>query len=181
MRREEVKGTKAVLCLIVTRLENKHQRHVVQCYEPLRVYAAPTEPLLANARVMPEHINQKEIWVMEEGHCFRNQMLNICNFQTDGRHLNRAITFQAGSIETLKNMVRNNLGYTIVPEMSIHPTLDKGYVKSFADPQPAREVSLVVSKAFSREQLLVEFRKAVLAVIPDRFRKNERYVGVTWR
>jgi LysR family hydrogen peroxide-inducible transcriptional activator len=78
-------------------------------------------------------------------------------------------------------MVRNNLGYTIVPEMSIHPTLDKGYVKSFADPQPAREVSLVVSKAFSREQLLIEFRKAVLAVIPDRFRKNERYVGVAWR
>jgi len=65
--------------------------------------------------------------------------------------------------------------------MSVNPTLDKEHVKRFADPQPAREVSLVVSKSFAREQLLVELRKAILAVVPKDFRKNERYVGVAWR
>ncbi len=178
---EGLKRGKVDLGLLVTPLEEKQLREIVLFYEPLQVYAAPNEPILTNTPLLPEHVNQEELWIMEQGHCFRNQVLNICNFQTDSRHLDRSVTFQAGSIETLKNMVRNNLGYTIVPEMSVHPTLDKGYVKSFAAPQPAREVSLVVSKAFSREQLLVELRKAILAVVPDRFRKNERYVGVAWR
>jgi LysR family hydrogen peroxide-inducible transcriptional activator len=178
---EGLKRGKVDLGLLVTPLEEKQLREIVLFYEPLQVYAAPTERILTNDPLLPEHVNQEELWIMEQGHCFRNQVLNICNFRTDGSQLDRAVTFQAGSIETLKNMVRNNQGYTIVPEMSVHPTLDKGYVKSFAAPQPAREVSLVVSKVFSREQLIVELRKAILAVVPDRFRKNERYVGVAWR
>jgi LysR family hydrogen peroxide-inducible transcriptional activator len=178
---EGLKRGKVDLGLLVTPLEEKQLREIVLFYEPLQVYAAPTERILTNDPLLPEHVNQEELWIMEQGHCFRNQVLNICNFRTDGSQLDRAVTFQAGSIETLKNMVRNNQGYTIVPEMSVHPTLDKGYVKSFAAPQPAREVSLVVSKVFSREQLIVELRKAILAVVPDKFRKNERYVGVAWR
>jgi LysR family hydrogen peroxide-inducible transcriptional activator len=78
-------------------------------------------------------------------------------------------------------MVRNNLGYTIIPEMSVNPEMDKNHINRFAEPQPAREVSLVVNKTFARELLLVELRKAILAVVPENFRKNERYVGVAWR
>ncbi|TXF90130.1 hydrogen peroxide-inducible genes activator [Neolewinella aurantiaca] len=178
---EGLKRGKVDLGLLVTPLEDKQLREIILFYEPLQVYAAPNEPILDKTPLLPEHVNQEELWIMEQGHCFRNQVLNICNFKSDSPSPDRAITFQAGSIETLKNMVRNNLGYTIVPEMSVHPNLDKDYVKSFADPQPAREVSLVVSKAFSREQLIAELRKAILAVVPDRFRKNERYVGIAWR
>lgn len=178
---EGLKRGKVDIGLLVTPLEEKQLREIVLFHEPLLVYAAPGERILTNDPLLPEHVNQEELWIMEQGHCFRNQVLNICNFPSGGRHLGRSVTFQAGSIETLKNMVRNNLGYTIIPEMSVHPELDREYVKPFAAPQPAREVSLVVSKAFSREQLLVELRKSILAVVPDRFRKNERYMGVAWR
>jgi LysR family hydrogen peroxide-inducible transcriptional activator len=178
---EGLKRGKVDLGLLVTPVEERQLREIVLFYEPLLVYAAPDEPILGNNPLLPKHVNQKDLWILEQGHCFRNQVLNICDFPAVTESYTRVVTFQAGSIETLKNMVRNNLGYTIIPEMSVHPTLDEGYVKAFADPQPAREVSLVVSKAFSREQLLVELRKAILAVVPDRFRKNERYVGVAWR
>lgn len=178
---EGLKRGKVDLGLLVTPLEEKQLREIVLFYEPLLVYAAPEASILGKQPLLPEHVNQQDLWILEQGHCFRNQVLNICDFPAVSEPNTRTVTFQAGSIETLKNMVRNNQGYTIIPEMSVSPTLDAGYVKAFADPQPAREVSLVVSKAFSREQLLVELRRSILAVVPDRFRKNERYVGVAWR
>ncbi len=176
--------------LLVTPLEEKQLREIPLYYEPFLIYASPEEPILQRSPLLPKHVDPKSLWILQQGHCFRNQMLNICNAapSTSGMTTGDgsapdvgSFTFQAGSIETLKNMVRNNAGYTIIPEMSVHPTTDKNHIKRFAQPQPAREVSLVVNKSFTREKLLLELRKAILKVVPEDFRKNERYVGVAWR
>lgn len=178
------------LGLLVTPLEEKQLREIVLFYEPFLIYASPEEDILRQSPLLPDHVQQKDLWILEQGHCFRNQVLNLCTYEGDLStsklhesvvRPSKSFTFQAGSIETLKNLVRNNLGYTIIPEMSVHPDLDAQLVKRFAEPQPAREVSLVVNKTFAREQLLVELRKAILEVVPAGFRKNERYVGVAWR
>lgn len=173
------------LGLLVTPLEEKQLREIVLFYEPFLIYASPEEDILQQTPLLPDHVQQKDLWILEQGHCFRNQVLNLCAYHGNAAgaevRQGKSFTFQAGSIETLKNLVRNNLGYTIIPEMSVNPVLDAQLVKRFAEPQPAREVSLVVNKTFAREQLLVELRKAILEVIPAGFRKNERYVGVAWR
>jgi LysR family hydrogen peroxide-inducible transcriptional activator len=178
------------LGLLVTPLEEKQLREIVLFYEPFLIYASPDEDILQQSPLLPDHVQQKDLWILEQGHCFRNQVLNLCTYQPDLSasplresvvRPSKSFTFQAGSIETLKNLVRNNLGYTIIPEMSVNPALDAKLVKRFAEPQPAREVSLVVNKTFAREQLLIELRKAILEVIPAGFKKNERYVGVAWR
>jgi LysR family hydrogen peroxide-inducible transcriptional activator len=173
------------LGLLVTPLGEKQLREIVLFYEPFLIYASPEEDILRQSPLLPDHLQQKDLWILEQGHCFRNQVLNLCAYNPDLSESvvrpSKSFTFQAGSIETLKNLVRNNLGYTIIPEMSVHPTLDAKLVKRFAEPQPAREVSLVVNKTFAREQLLIELRKAILEVIPVDFKKNERYVGVAWR
>ncbi|MEL6142170.1 MAG: hydrogen peroxide-inducible genes activator, partial [Bacteroidota bacterium] len=135
--------------LLVTPLEEKQLREIVLFHEPFLIYASPEEDILQQSPLLPDHVQRKDIWILEKGHCFRNQVLNICDGQSD-LSINSNFSFEAGSIETLKNLVRNNLGYTIVPEMSIDLELDKSLVKRFAEPQPAREVSLVVNKNFSR-------------------------------
>lgn len=183
--------------LLVTPLEERQLREIALFYEPLLVYAAPSEAILKQSPLLPADLDHRDLWLLQQGHCFRNQVLNLCqgrgerditpstNYGTatslvKNEHT-RSFTFQAGSIETLKNMVKNNLGYTIVPEMSIDDKLDKLHLKRFADPQPAREVSLVVNKTFAREKLLVELRKAILKVVPSNFKKNERFMSVVWR
>jgi len=172
--------------LLVTPLEEKQLREIPLYYEPFLVYAAAGDNVLKRKELLPGHIDQKDLWLLQQGHCFRNQMLNIC--QPAAREQagtaaagQRRFTFQAGSIETLKNMVKSNSGYTIIPEMSVNPELDGPHTKRFADPQPAREVSLVVNKSFSREKLLLELRNAILKVVPENFRRNERYMGIAWR
>ncbi|MEM9526669.1 MAG: hydrogen peroxide-inducible genes activator [Bacteroidota bacterium] len=175
------------LGLLVTPLEEKHLREIVLFHEPFLIYASPQEEILQQTPLLPEHLKQKDLWLLEQGHCFRNQVLNICSSRQnlspagEAGRTNVPFTFQAGSIETLKNLVRHNLGYTIIPEMSVHPELDRDHVKRFAEPQPAREVSLVVHKTFSREQLIKELRQEILGVIPPGFRKENRYFSVNWR
>lgn len=166
--------------LLVTPLEEKQLREVVLFYEPFLIYARPDSDILQHSPLLPDHVQRQELWLLQRGHCFRNQVLNICGEDNDHK-LHPNFAFEAGSIETLKNMVRSNPGYTIVPEMSVHPERDASFVKRFAEPQPAREVSIVVHKNFTRERLVTELRKAILEAVPDDFRKNKRFMGVAWR
>lgn len=168
------------LGLLVTPLEEKQLREIVLFYEPFLIYASPEEDILQQSPLLPDHIQRKDLWILQQGHCFRNQVLNICDGAMDAS-IRPNFSFEAGSIETLKNMVRSNLGYTIIPEMSVNPNLDARHVKRFAEPQPAREISLVVNKNFSREQLIINLRKEILSVVPPAFEKNERFVSVAWR
>lgn len=168
------------LGLMVTPLDEKQLREIVLFYEPFLIYASPEEDILQQSPLLPDHVQRKDLWILQQGHCFRNQVLNICDGAVDAS-IRPNFSFEAGSIETLKNMVRFNLGYTIIPEMSINPQLDQQHIKRFAEPQPAREVSIVVNKNFAREKLLIQLRKAILSVTPDSFQKNERFVSVAWR
>lgn len=183
---DDLKRKRIDLGLLVTPLEDKQLREIPLFYEPFLIYASPDEDILQQSPLLPTHVHREELLILEQGHCFRNQVLNLCgtgpaSLSSTSDRRPRPFTFQAGSIETLKNMVRSNHGYTIIPEMSVQPELDKLHINRFAEPQPAREVSLVVSRSFAREKLIGELRREIQAVVPESFRKNGRYVSVAWR
>lgn len=202
---EGLKRKQIDLGLLVTPLEDKQLREIPLFYEPFLIFAAPGAGILQQSPLLPEHVLPEELLLLEQGHCFRNQVLNICHSslassshpshlrprplgkesdETSRQRQNsgqRPFIFQAGSIETLKNMVKQRLGYTIIPEMSVHPELDEHHIKRFAEPQPAREVSLVVSRSFPREKLIGKLRGEIQRVVPEEFKKSGRYVGIAWR
>ncbi|WP_299776554.1 hydrogen peroxide-inducible genes activator [uncultured Formosa sp.] len=121
-----------------------------------------------------EHLDN--IWLLEKGHCFRNQVLNICGHNENTKN----IQFQSGSIEALKKMVDHYGGFTLVPEMAIDDK-DSGHVIHFTEPKPIREVSLVTHHSFSRDVLLDALRLEILEHTPKAFDKNERFIKVNWR
>ncbi|SHI30935.1 LysR family transcriptional regulator, hydrogen peroxide-inducible genes activator [Mesonia phycicola] len=118
----------------------------------------------------------ENVWLLEKGHCFRNQVLNICGKQENSN----TIQFQSGSIEALKKMVDNYGGYTLVPEMAINAN-DTGRIIHFSEPKPIREVSLVTHQTFSKEVLLNALRLEIIEKTPSEFVKNERFIKVNWR
>ncbi|MEM9339011.1 MAG: LysR family transcriptional regulator, partial [Bacteroidota bacterium] len=113
------------------------------------------------------------------GHCFRNQTLNICDFDTSKHHKNLEI--EGGSIETLKKMIGQVSGYTLIPELSYDETNDLDHVVKFEDPQPVREISVIVHKHFNKELLINEVRKSILNNTPDSFKKNTKFKTIKWR
>ncbi|MGD1847246.1 MAG: hydrogen peroxide-inducible genes activator [Salibacteraceae bacterium] len=168
------------LGLLVTPVDENQLREIPLFYEPFWVFASAENPLLSQETVAPDSLTTDGLWLLQQGHCFRNQVLNLCQ-QNQLSPSESRFSFESGSIETLKNMVKSNLGYTLIPELSLQQGDDQQYVRKFSDPQPAREVSLVVHSGFTKELLIDHLRDTILKHTPDHFRKNERFVRIKWR
>jgi len=175
---EKLRNATIDIGLMATPTEDRKLREVPLFNEPFHVYAHPNHRLLRNEYLVADNLREEGLWILDQGHCFRNQVLNIC--QNESEHALERTSFDSGSIETLKNMIKSYNGYTLVPELAIDE-MDIDYIKSFAQPQPSREISLVVNKGFSKELLLQELKKAILKTIPGHFSRNNKMVTIKWR
>lgn len=173
----DLKNGKIDIGILVTPLNDKDLREIKMYNEPFVFFGGPKQPFQKDEEIFTKSLATLEnLWLLKEGHCLKNQVLNIC----ENREEARSIEFESGSIETLKNMVRKYGGYTLIPEMSIN-ALDTVNIHHFREPKPTREVSLVVHSNFAKENLLDKIRKEVLAIIPEEFSKNQRFIRVKWR
>ncbi|MCE7993276.1 MAG: LysR family transcriptional regulator [Roseivirga sp.] len=176
-----IKGLKNDLIdlgLLVTPLDENSLRELPLFNEPFLIYSSQSHPYYVKKEIKPEDISDKGLWLLNQGHCFRNQVLNICNSRSSA---GGNVTYESGSIETLKNLVKWNMGYTLVPELAITHELDNPMLKRFTSPEPVREVSLVVHNSFTKEALLKNLRDEILQNIPTHFSKSRKFIQVKWR
>ena len=163
--------------ILVTPLDEANIREIKLYNEPFVFYGSEKNIHHGKEEITPADIeHEKGLWLLNSGHCFRNQVLNICNSSDE----NQNIRFQSGSIESVKKMVNNYGGYTLVPEMAIDKQ-DEGLAIPFAEPKPIREVSIVVHQSFVKESVIDILRREILKIVPPHFEKNERFIKVKWR
>ena len=162
--------------ILVTPLDDKEIREIAVFYEPILLYTSSKLKYYEQEKVSLKSLDTDNLLLLEEGHCFRGQVMNLC--PAKGKRPNRQLNYQSGSFETLKAMVDNDYGYTLIPELAVDPR--RKQVKHFLSPEPVREVSLVVHYGFVKETLIVKLRDAILKAIPAHFRKNEKYIRVRW-
>lgn len=141
-------------------------------HEPFLAYLPADHPLLKQKRIAAKDLRKAQLWVLSEGHCLRDQVLSVCQQPSAGGHTN--INYSSGSIETLKRMVANGSGLTLVPELSVQE--DERNIRRFEAPEPVREVVLVVRRPFVRRKALDALVEAIKASVPRRFRIAERQV-----
>lgn len=115
--------------------------------------------------LLPEDLNPDELWLLEEGHCLRSQILNLCELR---KKSNVQFEFEAGSIDTLIKMVDHQSGVTIVPELATLTMSEKQlkHLRPFAPPVPVREVSLVTHRDFVKKSLIDALQSVILENIP---------------
>ena len=120
--------------------------------EPFVGYFSDDHTLLAKKNLQPTDIQTDDLWVLNQGHCFREQVLNICNVN----HSDRDFIYESGSIETLRKMVDLNTGYTLIPWAAISDLTEESIsrVRYFEDPQPVREISLLHTKSSLKIRLI---------------------------
>jgi LysR family transcriptional regulator, hydrogen peroxide-inducible genes activator len=153
--------------ILTTPLEEANLREIPIFYEPLLLYIIPEHPLAQQNFIQAQDLSRQELLLLKEGHCFRNQVLNICSPHESNPE--KQWHYESGSLETLKRMVEQNLGYTLVPELSVFEQLQDSKVKRFNAPEPTREISLVVHNSFSRELMLEKLHSEILSKIPASF------------
>lgn len=162
--------------LLVTPLEDERliERHLF--YEPFFAYIAEDHPLSKKKFIVEDDLDAKKLWVLEEGHCFRSQVLKICSMDKNQSVLPN-VEFTGGSLETLKNLVRKSSGYTLLPELACNdmsPEELNTYIRKFRKPVPTREVSLVHSRSFLKETTIQALEDIILATLPSKIKSLKR-------
>jgi LysR family hydrogen peroxide-inducible transcriptional activator len=126
-------------------------------YEQFFAYVSPLERSLYTKNALDEDdLNATKLWLLDEVHCFRTQILHLCNLKKRKGANQSIFSYEAGSIDTLINIVDENEGLTVIPEMAIANLSEKQKknVRPFKNSTPVREVSLVTRKEFIRERLI---------------------------
>ena len=144
-------------------------------YEELVTYVSKKNLAYKKNYVLATDIDPDKLWLLEEGHCFRSQIVNLCELRKksqEGSHFE----YEAGSIETLIRLVDTNDGITIIPELA---TLDMSgrqqkHLRYFKSPAPVREVSIVTHRNYVKRRLVQAFKKEILAAIPEKIKKNQK-------
>ncbi len=162
------------VAILVTPLNEKGISEQVLFYEKLVAYVSKKNNLFKKNYLLSKDIDPRKLWLLEEGHCFRSQIMNLCELRKAGME-GSLFEYEAGSIETLRRMVEVNDGITILPELA---TMDLRssqlqLLRHFKQPSPMREVSLVVHRDFVKKKLVEIFKKEILASIPEKIRKNK--------
>jgi LysR family transcriptional regulator, hydrogen peroxide-inducible genes activator len=171
-----LKTNRLDIAILVTPLDDKEVREVPIFYEPILLYTHEGLKYYNQERVNLKTLSFDSLLMLEEGHCFRGQVENLC--ASKDKKIHSQLNYQSGSFETLKAMVDNSYGYTLIPELAVNAKSKN--VKRFVSPEPVREVSLAVHNGFVKEMLLVKLREAILKAIPAHFQKNEKYIRVRW-
>lgn len=120
-------------------------------HEPFYLYVHEGHAYAKKKSISPAELDGKDMWLLEEGHCFRNQVLQACKLRGK-RPAMANVRFESGSLETLKRLVARGLGYTLVPHLAIAESGEAdetAKIIKFTKPMPAREIGLI----FRRLQL----------------------------
>lgn len=151
-------------------------------YEEMMIYAHKDHELLKKSIIEVKDIATPEIWMLGDGHCFRNQVINLCAMQ-DLQHQELPFEFESNSLETLMKIVDKEGGFTLIPELATQylPKDKMNQVKRFTNLHPLREVSLVYSRHYSKNKLLDLLAKSIQNIIPKDLLNSSRGTIVEWR
>lgn len=160
--------------ILVTPLQEYGIKEHLLFYEELLVYVSKKNHDFKKHYVLAQDIDPQKLWLLEEGHCFRSQIMNLCELQKASK-AGHSLEYEAGSIETLRRMVELSDGITILPELASRElsTRQQAQLRQFKRPAPMREVSLVVHRDFVKRRLVELLQKEIIAAVPEKIKKNK--------
>ena len=144
-------------------------------FEKFYAYVSPHDANYQEREIDLQKIDFNTMWLLENVHCFRGQIEHLC--QIKRKKTNSApVKYEAGSVETLINVVEQNAGITIIPEMSAMSLSEEKQdnLRTFKNLDAYREVSLFVSKEYIRKAMLNRVLEMIKAVVPTSMQNDER-------
>ncbi len=120
-------------------------------FEEEFLLATPTTHSLAKLKTVKQYdLENKNLLLLEEGHCMRDQALALCHKMQASETQN----FRATSLETLRHMISAGVGTTLMPKLACNTSKNIAYIP-FATPKPTRIIGLI-ARANSAKQMLLD-------------------------
>jgi LysR family hydrogen peroxide-inducible transcriptional activator len=134
--------------------------------EPFLVAVPKGHPWENRKRVTSDELTRESLLLLGEGHCFRDQVLEICHTVRAKDRSPLAKTVEGGSLETIRQMVAGGVGVTVLPATSTATSGGAGdliRIVPFARPVPTRRVGMAWRRSFPRPEAIETLRKSILA------------------
>lgn len=151
--------------IIASLLEDASFSEETLFYEQFYGYISRKEPLFKHDVIRTSDITGERLWLLDEGHCFRDQLVRFCQMEAVKLH---QMAYRLGSMETFMHMVESGKGITFIPELAVMQLADekKELVRPFAIPRPTRQIVLVTRKDFVRSSVLTMLKEEIRAAVP---------------
>ncbi|RQO31176.1 DNA-binding transcriptional regulator OxyR [Taibaiella sp. KBW10] len=166
--------------LLSTPLENNNVKEYPLFFEPLVGYFSEQSEALVKRVVSPKDIDLNNIWLLNEGNCLRNQVLNLCSDNIMRLQEERPYSFESGSVDMLRKMVDMNGGVAVLPELATFDFNEEAQdrIRYFENPEPVREISLVTNNHFVKLAVLQTIIDELLEMVPEKMKvqKSDRKV-----
>ena len=138
-------------------------------YEPFVAYISRNHRLFSKKELDVDDLSTDDLLLLKESHCLRGHVLKLCKSnEREWKENERKVLFESGSIDTLKRLVEQNFGITLLPYLATTDVKDEfqlSLIREFNPPVPKREIGVVFSKALLKrhfvEALVGEIKKAI--------------------
>lgn len=151
-------------------------------YEPFALYVSEDHKLFMQDKISSYDINLDEMWLLSDGHCFRNHVVNLCG-ETDYIPKKLKFGYKTGSLEVLMRFVDSHYGYTLLPYLATLGLTDekKKKVRFFKEPSPKREISVITPEGFLKDKLLDAIKHEIRINIPKELRHLDNGKVIQWK
>ena len=152
---------------ILARVDGLEEMTCTSLYhEQFFAYVAEDDPLYVKEFIRPADLSGEYLWLLDEGHCFRDQLVKFCQLKSAA--LSKK-SYNLGSIETFMRIVENGKGVTFIPQLALSQLTKEQHrlVRPFAHPVPSREIILMTSPNFIRHTLLRMLVDRIKESLPD--------------
>jgi LysR family hydrogen peroxide-inducible transcriptional activator len=151
--------------IAATPLEDEKIKEIVLYYEPFVAYVPENNAISQKTEIEISDLNLDEILLLQDGHCFRDGILNLC--KNKGLIGKNSFQLESGSFETLLKLADEGLGTTLLPYLHTLNLNEKDKLKlrQFKEPKPAREVSLIYPKSELKIHIIDALRNTISGVV----------------
>lgn len=141
-------------------------------FEPFKIFFSPEHPQLKKKTIDEKDLDLSEAWLLKEGHCLRAQALQLCQYKKVKGDKN--LFFEAGSLETLINMVKSSTGFTVLPYLACQnlSLQDQKLIRDFKSHLPVRDISFVTGPLSMKTSIEKALSKIILKNVPKELKKN---------
>lgn len=163
---EHLRSDEIDVALIASLSEAEDLTDAPLYYEEFIAYISEREPLYEQQVLRSSEVDPTHLWLLDEGHCFRNQLLKFCALRGNKP---RRLDYNRGSLETFMHMVERGSGITFIPELCML-SLDQSrrrFARPFTIPRPARQINLCTRADFVRTKLKEVLMECILEAVPE--------------
>jgi len=165
---DRIKSGMLDMGIVSTPLEINGIEEIPMFNDPFLIFLSSTHPLLKKKLLNVKDLDINDVWLLTEGHCLRDQILNLCETKRQKEKLSK-FQYKTGSLETIIKIMKRQGGLTILPTLAAMDlkSEEKQFLREFNSPKPKREISIIIKKGFYKLKLIECLKEEIIINLPE--------------